>query len=292
MFNYYAFGLSIASQIELPGLIKTSGKVESDVKILNGKFNLPLETIVESRYYFVDNEDVYLWWDEIGKVKISDGNQIIVDVKNNEYKIIPFLLGPAMTILLHQRGYLVLHGSSIKINGTAIVFLGYRGIGKSTTAINLYKKGYPLITDDILSITFDEYNKPYIHPGYIHVRLTEESYNHIKNITNILTPIRTIMGKLFCDASKGFNSRPMKLEKIYLLEEGYQTRLSILNSQEMLFYLIKHSTASRIFKEKDQANNLIQCANLINNVKLSRLEVKHSFKDISKLITIIENDYI
>ena len=59
-----------------------------------------------------------------------------------------------MALLLYQRGFLVLHGSSIKINNGAIAFLGYRGNGKSTTAINLYKKNYPIVTDDILSYKF------------------------------------------------------------------------------------------------------------------------------------------
>ena len=44
------------------------------------------------------------------------------------------------------------------------------------------------------------------------------------------------------------------------------------------------------FKINDQANNLNQCGNLINNVNYQHLEVNHSFKDISELINLIEND--
>ena len=63
----------------------------------------------------LNHEDIYLWWDDIGRVKISKGNQITVDQDNpTSFPIMPFLLGPVMAILLHQRGFLVLHGSSIK----------------------------------------------------------------------------------------------------------------------------------------------------------------------------------
>ena len=141
-----------------------------------------------------------------------------------------------------------------------------------------------------MAITFDENDIPYIYPGYLHVRLTEDSYNHIKDDTNIITPIRTMAGKVFCDASNGFTTKPLKLKNIYLLENGIQTSISTSNSQKTLIDLIKHSTAYRIFKDTDQAKNLTQCANLINNIKLHRLEFKHSFRNITELITIIEKD--
>jgi hypothetical protein len=283
--------LKISSEIELPGLMETTCNEEPDVKILKGKVNITVfdaEIHLPSNYK-VENEDVYLWWENIGKVKITAGNQITVDVENSNI-IIPFLLGPVMALLLHQKGFLVLHGSSVKINDGAIAFLGHRGIGKSTTAINLYKEGYPLITDDIIAISFDNKGIPYIHPGYLHVRLSEDAYNHVKDDTNILTPIRTIVGKLFCDASCGYSPKSLKLKKIYLLEKGDQTRISTLNSQETLIDLISHSTANRIFKDFDQVNNLTQCVNLINNINFNRLEFTHSFKNISELITLIEKD--
>ncbi len=271
--------------------METTSNEEPDVKILLGKVNITLsnaEINVPSNYK-VENEDVYLWWENNDKVKITDCNQITVDVENSNH-IIPYLLGPVMALLLHKKGLLVLHGSSVKINDRAIAFIGHRGIGKSTTAINLYKKGYPLITDDILAINFDNKGIPYIYPGYLHVRLSEEAYNHVKDDTNIITPIRSIVGKLFCDASYGYSPKSLELKRIYLLEKGEQTRISSLNSQETLIDLISHSTAYRIFKDDDQVNNLNQCVNLINNINFNKLEFTHSFKNISELISLIEND--
>jgi len=296
MFHYSAFGLNISSEIELPGMIEKDSENKFHVQIRLNKVDvLPFKDI-DSPNYFVDGKNVYLWWDGIGKVKISDGNQIIVDTSSNfdytkETSIIPFLLGPVMSILLYQRGFLVLHGSSIKVNNSAIAFLGYRGLGKSTTAINLYKKGYPLITDDILAVGFDREGLPIINPGYPHVRLSDDSYIHIKDDTNILTPIRTYAGKIFCDASKGFSPEPVELKRIYILEEGEKTRISNFKSQESVINLIRHSTANRVMQDhKDQAKNLIQCANLIKNTIISRLEIAHSFKDLPDMVNLIEDD--
>lgn len=284
MFNYHAFGLNISSEIELPGILETDSD-RKDVSILIRKINLPSNR--EDPYFHVQNGDVYLWWEDIGQVRISGGKEIIVDADENQ--IIPLLLGPVMAILLHQRGLLVLHGSAIKVNEVAVAFLGFRGFGKSTTAINLYKKGYPLVTDDILAINFNEKDKPIVYPGYHHVRLSDDSYNNIKDSTEILTPIRTIAGKVFCDASRGFSPEPIPLICIYLLEKSDKIKISSINPKDLLDLII-HSTANRIFNENDQANNLKQLANLINNIPIRRLEFKHSFKNISKLIEVIEED--
>lgn len=287
MYKYHAFGLNIASEIELPGILKGYDG-DTDVEITLGKLNFSNSD--DSPNFYVENGNVFLWWDDIGRVKISDGKEIIVEIEEDQMQIIPFLLGPVMALILHQRNFLVLHGSAVKIGDVAIAFLGHRGFGKSTTAINLYRNGYPLVADDILAIDFDDKGNPIVYPGYLHVRLSDDTYNDIKDHTDILTPIKTIAYKSFCDASNGFSSKPVKLERIYILEKGDQVGISALNSQKDLLNLIIHSTAHRIFNQKDQAKNLKQCANLINNIKISRLEVIHSFEDISKIIDVIEED--
>ena len=307
MFNYKAFGLEISSEIELPGMMEGSGKPE--VKIIRGEVD-PFQvsnTEVEGDNYLVNGDDVYLWWDEIGKVKISNGELVTVESdkdleSSDELNIIPFLLGPVMALLLHQRGFLVLHGSAVNTGTGAVAFLGHRGNGKSTTAIHLYVEGYPLVADDILAIKFDDEGLPVVYPGYPHVRLSDEAYHHVKDHTDILTPIRTLAGKVFCDASHQFSPEPVKLEKIYVIEKILKNNLergkgtennvliSVLKSQENLLDLIRHSVANRIFKETTQKENLFQCVQLVNNVNVRRLEIFHSFDTIQDMIFVIEGD--
>ncbi len=285
MINYYTFGLHISSEIELPGITEIECNTDPDVKIIRDKIDFPKDNC----YYFIENEDIYLLWDDIGKIKICSGKIIIVDT-DDENIIIPYILGPVMGFLLHQRGFLVLHGSSVKINNGAIAFIGNTGSGKSTTAINLYKRNYPLVTDDLLAISFKSNGIPYVNPGYHHVRLSKSSYNYIKDDTVILTHIRTIKDKLFCDASCGFSLKPLILKKIYFLEIGEQMELTYMDSQDNVLDLISHSIANKIFKINDQAENLKQCSTLINNVPIRRLKLVHSYNDINGLINLIEND--
>ncbi|PKL72846.1 MAG: hypothetical protein CVV29_06625 [Methanobacteriales archaeon HGW-Methanobacteriales-2] len=310
MFHYKAFGLEISSEIELPGMIEGSGI--PDVKIIQGKVDQSLvtEAEVEGPNYLVTGQDVYLWWDDIGKVRISKGELVTVEPVadlegSDELNLIPFILGPVMALMLHQRGFLVLHGSAVNIshgkskvhpNGfpSAVAFLGHRGNGKSTTAIHLYVAGYPLVADDILAIKFSEDGKPVVYPGYPHVRLSDKAYHQVKDRTDILTPIRTLAGKVFCDASHEFSPEPVNLERIYVIEkiqpEDGKTGISVLKSQENLIDLIRHSVANRIFQHTSQKENLINCSQLVNNVKVKRLELIHSFEDIQDLVSAIEAD--
>lgn len=301
MFHYKAFGLEITSEIELPGMIPGSGN--PDVRITLGKVDpsMVTEAEVEGPNYKVAGDDVYLWWDDIGKVKISRGELVTAEPiasMEDELNLIPFLLGPVMSLLLHQRGFLVLHGSSVKFQEGAVAFLGYRGNGKSTTAIHLYQDGYPLITDDILAIKFDDEGLPVVYPGYPHVRLGEDSYNQVKDNTDILTPIRTLADKIFCDASHGFSTEPIVLKRIYVIEktdnednDDVEARISVLKFQENLIDLIRHSVANRIFQHTTQRENLLHCAQLVNNVRVRRLEFFHSFGRIHELVQVIEEDF-
>ncbi|EKQ54219.1 MAG: hypothetical protein B655_0876, partial [Methanobacterium sp. Maddingley MBC34] len=233
MFRYKAFGLEISSEIELPGMIEGNelmeGSSNPDVKIILGEVDPSRVTgvEVEGTNYLVKGSDVYLWWDDIGKVRISDGKQVTVEPiadldGSDELNLIPFLLGPVMSLMLHQRGFLVLHGSAVNIGPGAVAFLGFRGNGKSTTAIHLYVDGYPLVADDILAIKFNSEGLPVVYPGYPHVRLSDEAYNQVKEHTDILTPIRTLAEKVFCDASHGFSPEPVNLERIYVIEKILQ----------------------------------------------------------------------
>ncbi len=348
MFQYKAFGLQISSEIKLPGMIEGSGN--PDVKITLGKVDPSQVTQAEVKgpNYLVTGSEVYLWWDDIGKVRIRNGKQVTVEPErdlesSDELNIIPFLLGPVMALLLHQRGFLVLHGSAVNmgkvapgvardnrdelihdgVSSGAVAFLGHRGNGKSTTAIHLYVEGYPLVADDILAIKFDSEGLPVVYPGYPHVRLSEEAYNQVKDHTDILTPIRTLAGKVFCDASHEFSPEPVNLERIYVIEKvsgddqdnnpeirdenktgkmykGIRvedgtsnktgSRISVLKSQENLIDLIRHSVANRIFQQTTQKENLILCAQLVNNVTVKRLVLVHSFDNIQDMVRVVEED--
>ena len=109
----------------------------------------------------------FLIWNDIEICEITHGKKITVNpltgIEENFLRVL--ILGPAFGILLHQRGRLVLHASTVNINGGAVAFMGFNGGGKSTTTAALNNKGYPLVCDDISSVEFDENGTPVVFPG-------------------------------------------------------------------------------------------------------------------------------
>ena len=171
-----AFGLKIHSEIPLPELISSKSET-ADITIYLVKLDLPMNTLLnEGLNYKVKKNAIFRFWDEIGKFKITK-HSIIVDPVHSLNKIIlrSFILGTIFATLLSLRGLFVLHASSVNINGFAIAFSGFKGYGKSTTAMAFYNEGYPVVADDYIAIEFDNNDIPFISPGFPSLRLSQES---------------------------------------------------------------------------------------------------------------------
>ena len=70
--------------------------------------------------------------------------------------VIPIVIpGTVTAFLLSIRGWSVLHGSAVEIDGRALAFVGVSGQGKSTMAALFCAAGAALVTDDVLPLRFE-----------------------------------------------------------------------------------------------------------------------------------------
>jgi hypothetical protein len=60
-----------------------------------------------------------------------------------------YLLGPVLGLLLRLRGRVCMHAGGVVIQGSALLFMGAEGAGKSTTTAALVQRGHRFLTDDI-----------------------------------------------------------------------------------------------------------------------------------------------
>ena len=82
----------------------------------------------------------------------------------------------------------------------------------------------------------------------------------------------------------------LTLDVFVVWDATVNTGISVLKSQENLIDLIRHSVANRIFQQTTQKENLIHCAQLVNNVTVKRLVLVHSFDDIQDMVRTVEED--
>lgn len=116
-----------------------------------------------------------------------------------------------------QRRILPLHGSAIAIDGKAYVFIGERGAGKSTIASSFMQKGHPLLTDDVIAVSFFDGEKPWVIPAYPQQKLWQDSLNYFGMDTTDYMPLFDRETKYSIPVVKDFYNKPLPLGGIFEL---------------------------------------------------------------------------
>ena len=96
------------------------------------------------------------------------------------HEVVLFLMGSVMGALLHQRDYLPLHGSAIKTENGAALFLGTSSIGKSTIAAGFQKRGYPILADDLCAVAMDKDSRAIVLPGFPRLKLWADALKKLE----------------------------------------------------------------------------------------------------------------
>lgn len=130
-----------------------------------------------------------------------------------------YFVGAVLGCLLRLRGVLCLHASVVRINDNAVVFLGRKKSGKSTTAAALAKHGYKVMADDIATISTID-NQYYIYPGYPKVRLRPNSLAQLHpGPQEHFVSVHSHRDSRYSDIAEHFWQTPLPLGAIYILSE-------------------------------------------------------------------------
>ena len=154
----------------------------------------------------------------------------------------------------------------------------------------MYKKGYPLLSDDLLSIKITNENEQIVYPGSKRIKLLPESINHSQENLNTLLKTHKYSHKYSYYAKNNFSSVSLPLKKIYVLEKSDKFDLKFLNPTESLMKLVENSYNYKVFNAKERAENLQHCSKIVEKVIIKHLKIEKSLHKIGKLIKIIEND--
>ncbi|WP_420644423.1 hypothetical protein [Candidatus Leptofilum sp.] len=160
-----------------------------------------------------------------------------------ETRIRLFLLGTAASLLLHQRGLLPLHASGIRTPKGAVLFAGHSGYGKSTLLATFVARGYGMLTDDLAAISFDEAERPYVHPSYPHLKLWADSAKKLNKPTESLSRIRPELAKFSVPAELPLAKDPLPLHAVYALtpQNEPEVRLEQLHDARKFNLLLDHT---------------------------------------------------
>lgn len=294
MYLYDIYGLGIHSALPLPELYAPT-EVKADVVIRVGEIDWSPPPTPAERYFRIAAGEAYLFWDQIAKYVVRSGREIIVEpfpgVEEQLLRIT--LLGSVLAVLLHQRRILVQHASAVEIDGGAVAFLGGRGQGKSTLAATLYARGHKFIADDAVALDVSGESCPVVLPSFPQFKLWPESVTaSLGDDPERLPRIAPGCEKRVRRATERFSQKPLPLRSIYVLSEGSALEIKPLQPQEAVVELISNTYVARLntqaLRGVDASFHLRQCASVINNVSIYRLERPQSLSLVPTIAQLVE----
>jgi hypothetical protein len=153
MYEYWGFGLHIASEIEFPELLPFAFK-HTDVSITLGEIPTiaaSTEFCIGRISYQMNDQELIFSVQDVATYYVASGNTIVIrpcpDVEDRVVRL--FVLGAAVAGILQQRKQVPLHTAAVIVNDRLTLIAGQSGAGKSTTLTGLKKRGYRIFSDDI-----------------------------------------------------------------------------------------------------------------------------------------------
>jgi ABC-type dipeptide/oligopeptide/nickel transport system ATPase component len=156
-----------------------------------------------------------------------------------------------MGAILMQRKILPIHGSAVAIDGKAYAIVGDSGAGKSTLASAFLKRGYKLMSDDVIPVTLNNEHIPIVTPSYPQQKLWLESLNHFEMDSNNYQPLIVREDKFAVPVQDQFITEQLPLAGVFELIKGENDEIDIKPIPSLQrFYKLYHHTYRNFFIQK------------------------------------------
>jgi hypothetical protein len=291
-YRYRTYGLILQSPIRLPELVVGEGK--PDVVIRFGELEYrTAEGSCGASDLQIEGEDIYLFWNDIGRFLVRGGKEIIMQPLPGvgESVLRLFILGTTLAMLLWQRGLAVFHASAVAIGKEVIAFAGVKGAGKSTLAASLHAGGHELVADDIVAID-TSHGQPLVLPGFPHLKLWPDSVNLLGSNPGLLPRLRPELEKRSYLLSERFAEIQLPLRCFCIINPGSVLGLEPLRPREGLAALMPYWYGARFGMERLRSlglpNFFQQCVSVTDAApvyRLKRPQAMPTLSDINRLIT-------
>lgn len=155
----------------------------------------------------------------VGRFLARDGSTLEYSVEPHAdpAAVEALLGGGVLGALIHQRGELPLHSTTLVSpeRNFALALAGHSGAGKSTTAFELIRRGWIMLSDDLTRVTIED-GAPVAAPGRSRLRLLADACERFGIDTSSLTHVPNWPGK-FAIGTPRWNE-PLPLGALVALE--------------------------------------------------------------------------
>ncbi len=295
-YRYVVFGLLVESDVELPlpGSI-SAGMAELSIHRETGPYSGPVGSVLleeaateprppgSLRAASCDDGLLLRYEDEIELLVAPRSITCYAGRRAagppEPWAVALYVLGPALSVLLEERGMPALHGSAVALAGRALVFLSSSGGGKSTLAASLVGAGMPLMADDIVAVE-EAQGSFSARASYPQMRLwPEDARLLLGDRAEELPLVHPKHAKRRMSVGPGgfgrFQGSSLPIGAVYLLERkprGAPCLIEPLGAGQGIIELVRHSFAAPLLDKLGlQAARLSCFARMSASVPLRRL---------------------
>lgn len=298
MADYVAYGLTISSEVPLPELVACptvgAGR-QADVVVRLGQINRQPEQQTAryqdgGHFLWSSEQEACLYYPEVGLLLVLGGREIVADpMPGIEARTLRLcLLGPALGVILHQRGLLPLHASAVQINGACVAFLGNSGWGKSTMAAALYARGNRIVVDDIVAVHIAD-QQVVVWPGFPQIKLWPDAAQALGDNPATLPQLEPCSPKRSRRVTDSFAASALPLKRVYVLAVGDAAEIEAIPAQTALIELVRHTYTLRLLQSPAAlASHLRRCASLVNQVSICWLRRPRDLHKLAELALLVE----
>jgi len=289
--NYTCFGITLHSPVQLP-LLTCSSDTVPDVVI-----NLSPPAVQQQGLPFLSfSEDsgltrIIVRPPDVGQFTLGKGAIVSYqpDVSSGFSSFLQlYLTGSILSLLLYQRGLLVLHGSVVRIRNRTVAFVGHSGAGKSSAAAACCRQGHALLADDIVALSLSD-QEALGQPGFPRLKV------HLETAAALNIPVQSLISvhpeiddEFAFQLSDQFCTDAQPLAAVYLLGEGEREEMKPLSPAAALVELLQHAMPSR-YGQNGGACQFEQLSSLVRQVPVFQLLRPGNLEDLHRFPQFVEN---
>ena len=293
--SYRMFGLSVSSDVVLEGISESTATAGFDLVIRRTELDHPNLDRALSDQFITDGTSQYFYWKAVGLFRIAAPDCIEVEpVSGVTDRLVALpLLGTVVAGLLVRRGHSVLHASAVSMGGEAIIMLGHKGAGKSTTATTLVASGCDLISDDVVALRASP-SGLVVLPAYGLVKLWHDSARQLDpNSAHKLWQLHDAVDKAHFQFGTALASTPLPVARLYVLGRGAAPGVEVLPAGQALPAALEHTYMSR-YGVDGFAGSLPQHFAVLGELAgagaIRRLTVPNDLKRTAEILDLVRAD--
>lgn len=322
MFRYKLQGLLVTSNCELPGLAVFDGAGGSDVAFQAGSLPsvLDVEGLQEATPNYVSpycdphGEPLSRMWrcPETGMFyfRFIEGFAFAVDADGRNIwaqwpepvtlqDITAFLLGRILAFVMHLRGYVCLHASAAVIDGGAVLFGGFPGMGKSSTVAAFSRRGYAVLTDDVSAMRPGMDGRITVMPGIPRLCLWPDSVEFLFGSSQVeeLPRLHPNEGKRVVrldTSSNKFQFEPMPLAAVYLLAprttDTEAPRIETVSGSDRLIRLLYNGFMHLALDREQTARHFGLLGEIARSVHMQQLVPSSDQRKLDRMCELVAAD--